>query len=110
MEEKLLVINKRISELENYLDSHNDNGLKGTIVLKYIKCGKAGCKCLQGYKHGPYPHIQFYNESKKLTTLYIKKSMVETYDKKIKDNQKTKMAIKEINMLYKERRRILNGK
>ena len=42
-----------IIKLEKEIEGQHDNGLTGTLVMKYIKCGKPDCKCMQGYRHGP---------------------------------------------------------
>lgn len=100
---KLEKINREIERLENLVDGMFDTGLHGSIVLKYIKCGKEGCKCEDGYKHGPYPHIQFYDGDGKLKTLYIKKNLVDQYALKLYENKQYRENIKELVKLYKER-------
>lgn len=65
----------------------------GILVYKYIKCGKEGCRCENGQKHGPYLHLQTYDKTtKKIKTKYIKKSLEEEYKKKYhfeeKENKK----------------------
>lgn len=29
----------------------------GTIIQRYSVCGKIGCRCLSGQRHGPYPAL-----------------------------------------------------
>ena len=29
----------------------------GTIIQRYTVCGKVGCRCLSGQRHGPYPAL-----------------------------------------------------
>ena len=29
----------------------------GAIVHRYTVCGKGGCRCLEGQRHGPYPAL-----------------------------------------------------
>lgn len=31
--------------------------LKGSLFEQYRKCGKSGCKCERGERHGPYPYL-----------------------------------------------------
>jgi hypothetical protein len=35
------------------LKSMNFNVLRGSLIERYKRCGKAGCKCAQGRGHGP---------------------------------------------------------
>lgn len=47
---------------------------QGTLVRKYQKCGKKGCKCQRGFLHGPYLWRVFYDkETKKQRWKFIKK-------------------------------------
>ena len=49
--------------------------LQGTIVEKYLECGKAGCKCTRGEKHGPKYYLSY--KSKGVTQmLYIPTKML----------------------------------
>lgn len=29
----------------------------GAVIQRYSVCGKAGCRCLEGKRHGPYPAL-----------------------------------------------------
>jgi hypothetical protein len=31
----------------------------GYLVAEYVRCGKPGCKCHRGEKHGPYWYLHF---------------------------------------------------
>ena len=31
----------------------------GYLVAEYVRCGKPGCKCRRGEKHGPYWYLRF---------------------------------------------------
>lgn len=33
--------------------------LCGTLIRRYIRCGKKDCKCRRGQLHGPYHYLQF---------------------------------------------------
>lgn len=47
---------------------------QGTLVRKYQKCGKKGCKCQRGFLHGPYWWRVFYDkETRKQRWKYIGK-------------------------------------
>lgn len=48
--------------------------LPGTLVRKYQKCGKKGCRCQRGFLHGPYYWRVFYDKvTKKQHWKYIGK-------------------------------------
>jgi len=99
---KLEELNTEIIKLEKEIEGKHDNGLTGALVEKYIKCGKPGCKCMQGYRHGPYPHIQYYKDGV-LKTIYIKKQKGKEYRQKLEDNKNFRKIIKQLIKLYKQK-------
>ena len=46
----------------------------GSLVLRYMSCGKASCKCSKGkqYRHGPYPYLT-YVEKGQIKVRYVGK-------------------------------------
>ena len=61
-----------------------DGFLKGQICLKRIRCGKKNCKCTMGEKetfgHGPYPHLQWWDNGK-VKTRYLNRKKYPIYQK-----------------------------
>lgn len=103
---KLEQILVEIEELEKLIEGKCDNGLQGAIVDKYIKCGKPGCKCSEGYRHGPYPHIQYYDEEGVLRTIYIRKKRKAEYEEKIAENAEFRKIVKQLVKLYTRKRQL----
>ena len=96
-EKEIKKLEKRLLELEE------TEKIKGILVYKYIKCGKKGCHCEEGKKHGPYLHLQTYDkETKKIKTKYIKKSDEDKYKKLYKENKEYKDIIKQLEELRKK--------
>lgn len=95
-------VNAEIKRLEKEIEGMHDNGLSGVLVQKYIKCGKEGCRCMQGYRHGPYPHIQYYHNGV-LRTIYIRKKRGEEYEQKLNQNRKFRKTVKELIKLYQRK-------
>lgn len=82
-------------------------GLKGTIVFKWVKCGKSGCRCVtKGEYHGPYPHLQWW-ERGKIKTKYINRKIFERYVQKTKDAQQMRRLTRTITLLEKRKRQLL---
>lgn len=66
--------------------------VKGYLVLKLIKCGKSYCRCTKGGDlHGPYPHLQWW-ENGKIKTKYLNKKIYPKYKEQL-DNTKKKLQI-----------------
>ena len=80
--------------------------LKGTIVYKYIKCGKKNCICTKGFLHGPYPHLQWWDKGK-IKTKYLNKNNVSKYKEELEKNNRKREIEKEIKNLQ-EQKKILN--
>jgi hypothetical protein len=38
--------------------------MKGSLVMRATRCGRAGCKCAQGEKHGPYLYVSVFQEGR----------------------------------------------
>lgn len=91
-----------IERLEKEIEGQYDNGLSGALVEKYIKCGKEGCRCMQGYRHGPYPHIQYYHKGV-LRTIYIRKRQREEYTEKLNRNRQFRKTVKQLVKLYQKK-------
>ena len=86
-----------------------ENGIgmiQGSLFERYLPCGKEGCKCREGAKHGPFYYLT-YLEAGKLKTQYIPKDKVKEVKKGIKVYKKAKKIIAEVadinHRLLKER-------
>ncbi len=38
--------------------------MKGSLVMRWTRCGRPGCACGQGEKHGPYLYISVFREGR----------------------------------------------
>ena len=61
--------------------------LYGSVVEKYIMCGKKGCKCTRGELHGPFYYLT-YKEEAKTKMIFLKKG-VNKRAKLLNDNYKS---------------------
>ena len=56
-------IQKRIEECRKELRNLETGLIKpgtmvaGAVIQRYSVCGKPGCRCLEGQRHGPYPAL-----------------------------------------------------
>ena len=97
--------NNEIAELEERLSKLSfDAEYDGIIVLKYIKCGKPGCRCSLDISkrilHGPYPHFQ-YRKDGVLHQKYLNRKNVREYKEKVDANNE----YKRISRLLKKKKR-----
>lgn len=91
---------------EKIFGNELENGfLKGQICLKKIKCGKKNCKCSQGQKgcngHGPYPHLQWWDDGK-IKTRYLNRKKYPIYEKIIHWQNNLKIVNSKLSKIEKE--------
>ena len=75
--------------------------LQGTLVEKYLKCGKAGCKCNRGEKHGPKYYLS-YKLDGVTKMLYIPSKMLSEVKNQSCLYKKFKKAGKQISDINKQ--------
>jgi len=49
--------------------------LAGSLVKQYVVCGKPGCRCQRGQKHGPL-HYLYWKEQGRSRSLYVPRQKV----------------------------------
>lgn len=106
-----------LSELEEEISKIEfDPEYDGIIVLKYIKCGKKGCKCSLDLEHrilhGPYPHFQ-YRKNNVLHQKYLNRKNVREYKEKVDNNnlyKELKRKIRAQKLKIKKLEKTLEGK
>lgn len=76
--------------------------LKGTLVMKYVKCGRPSCECQKGKLHGMYAYIKTKNEDGKQIFKYIKTKDKDTLIPLYLENREYKKALAKVNKLQKE--------
>jgi len=91
---RLRTIKRRLEELEKEESELSQfNEVKGTVVEKYVRCGREGCKSCP---HGPYYYL-VWKEDGRTKWKYLGKS----YDKKVLE------ARERLAEIRKEKRRLL---
>lgn len=74
---------------------------RGILVIKYVKCGKPGCRCQNGEPHGPYIYRQFYDKGKKCQ-IYVSKKEAPKIAEIVNQNQLYKKTLHQIKTLEKK--------
>lgn len=60
----------RSAEIKRQKFSHK-SGLQGSLQPQFVKCGKAGCRCLRGELHGPYWR-RYWREDGRTNSEYVR--------------------------------------
>jgi hypothetical protein len=50
--------------------------LPGVVRPQWVRCGRPGCRCVQGERHGPY-YYRFWREAGKLKKAYVRPADLE---------------------------------
>jgi hypothetical protein len=74
MASKGLLIAQRNRQRQRLL--RNLDVIVGTVVETYLTCGRAGCRCHQGQKHGPY-YLLTWSSGGRTRTRYIPRDKLE---------------------------------
>ena len=82
---------KRKAKLQSLLG--RDIGMiRGSLIERYMRCGKAGCKCNDGERHGPFYSLTF-TEGDKRKNIYVPKGKAAEVKEGIKAYKRAKKAI-----------------
>jgi hypothetical protein len=99
-------IQNQIGEIEKQLAEIDIKiKLKGGIFYRYIKCGKPKCRCVNGERHGPYPHLQWW-DGEKIKTKYLNEKNYPIYREELEKNKLKKKLEQELTFLRKEEKKI----
>ena len=96
-----LLMKERDILVWNLYNSMPVNMIAANLSYVYRKCGKQGCKCQTGDKHGPYPAIQLKIKNKR-TIKMIKKDDVDEIEKKVNQYKEYQDGLASINKLNKK--------
>lgn len=108
LETKLAQVKEAIEEAEKELAEIEvvDRDIKGYLVFKYIRCGKPACRCMKGGSpHGPYPHLQWWEDGK-IKTKYVNKKMFGRVASDLDKAKRIKQIIKRLKELHAYRRKL----
>jgi hypothetical protein len=74
--------------------------LRGSLMERYLTCGKPGCKCTRGERHGPVWYLSVTLRAGKTVGMQVPKERVERIRSLVENHRKVKEsleAISEIN-------------
>jgi hypothetical protein len=68
MDEEFASQRKEFRKLASKID-----GVQGSLEARFVKCGRANCKCSRGELHGPYFYHRYRSEGRRRRR-YVKES------------------------------------
>ncbi len=108
-----MAVSKR-TKLEKELINSRHKMTMGTLVKRYVVCGKPGCKCAKGVKHGPFLYLYKAVNGKNIRSYINKKDIklikaLERYKLYQQKLAEVRELNKEINELFNKLRDGLSG-
>ena len=61
---EMVTLSARRQQCENELLAFRHSMAKGSLYSQYTSCAKAGCRCMNGQKHGPFYYLSFKEEGR----------------------------------------------
>ena len=75
--------------------------LKGSLIERFTVCGRPGCRCLEGKKHGPYLYVSVF-DGKQSRQVYVPGSMHPQVRRWVRNAQRLGEAVGTLSELYVE--------
>jgi hypothetical protein len=89
------VLLKRLSTLDAEV-------IRGSLVERYKRCGKAGCRCMTGKGHGPKYYLTMSLGKGKLDAIYVPQDQVDRVRTYVHNYQRFQEQFKELCDINRE--------
>ena len=76
--------------------------LRGSLIERYKRCGKPGCKCAEGRGHGPKYYLSISHPGKNPEMDYIPGELLEKVEEYLENYRKVKEILKELCAINRE--------
>ena len=76
--------------------------LKGSLIERFTVCGRPGCRCRQGEKHGPYLYASVF-DGKQSRQVYVPQSLEAEVRRWAENYQRLSKVVAELCALSVER-------
>ncbi len=76
--------------------------LRGSLIKRYKRCGKPGCKCAGGRGHGPKYYLSVSQPGSTPRMDYIPQKYQEQVEEYVANFRKTKQLLEEISSINRE--------
>ena len=76
--------------------------LRGSLVERYKRCGKTGCKCANGPGHGPKYYLTVSFPKRPPEMEYVPEAFQETVQEYLENYRKAKEIMEELSSINRE--------
>ena len=95
-------LRRRRTTLLKRLAAVDSQILRGSLIERYIRCGKPGCKCAEGPGHGPKYYLSVSYPGRRPEQDYVPRDYQEQVRQFLANYQKVKQILEEISSINRE--------
>jgi hypothetical protein len=95
-------LKRRRSLLLLKLKSLEGQFLRGSLIERFKRCGKAECKCVKGKGHGPKHYLSVSFPDKNPDMIYIPQDMVPEVKRYVENYKSMKIILDKISDINRE--------
>lgn len=71
--------------------------LRGSLVMQERRCGREGCRCMEGQLHGPYVYLTVAREESGSRLLYVPAELADAVRERVELSARIEGALAEIS-------------
>jgi hypothetical protein len=101
-EKSVAFLRKRRISLLKKLTSFDPRILRGSLIERYLRCGKPGCKCTQGPGHGPKYYLSVSYPNQRPQQDYVPQQLHNRVVQSLANYQKLKTLLENICDINRE--------
>jgi hypothetical protein len=76
--------------------------LRASLIERFTQCGRAGCKCMRGEKHGPAYYLTVSYAKGRTRQVYVPKDLQPLAERWIRNYHQAVQALEEISSINLE--------
>ena len=76
--------------------------LRASLIQRFTQCGKAGCKCMQGDKHGPAYYLTVSYAKGRTRQVYVPKDLQPLAERWVRNYRQALTVLEEISSINLE--------
>ena len=96
-----LALRRRLEGLIKQIPAHAEF-LRGTLIERYLTCGKPSCKCASGERHGPFWYLSVTLDAKHRTGITVPAEKADQVRRWIGNYQDVKDRLEKISDINRE--------
>lgn len=76
--------------------------LRASLIQRFTQCGRAGCKCMQGHKHGPSYYLTVSYAKGRTRQVYVPKDLQPLAEEWVRNYHQAMTMLEEISSINLE--------